>query len=181
MEKVDLPEMQNGQWRVEKFTTDQTDFHSMFRGRNVPLGETYTRLMRGHTLVMSDTPAEMCDHMFAVYKATGHCLLNGLGLGMVLKNILLKPDVKSVDVIEISQELIDMISPYYQDKRVTFICANALTYKPPMGLTYDMAWHDIWDNICADNLPEMATLHRKYGGRVKWQDSWCKEECKRYR
>ena len=32
--------------------------------------------------------------------------------------------------------------------------------------------HDIWDDICLDNLETMATLHRKYGRRCDWQGSW---------
>jgi hypothetical protein len=38
-----------------------------------------------------------------------------------------------------------------------------------------VAWHDVWANICEDNLPLMARLHRRYGRRVNWQGSWSKE------
>lgn len=181
MEKVSLPEMSRNGWRVEHFTTDRTDWHSALGGRAVPVSEKYTRLMRNNTLVMSDTPAEMRDHRFAVHMARGSCLLNGLGLGMVLKNILLKPSVTEVIVVEISQDLIDLISPYYNDSRVKFVCADAFTYRTTKGKRFGMVWHDIWDNICADNLPEMEKLHRKYGRKCDWQGSWCKYECKRGR
>ena len=100
---------------------------------------------------------------------------------MVLKNILLKPEVTDVTVVEISQELIDIVAPHYPDERVTFVCASAFDYKPPKGKRYQMVWHDIWDYICADNLPEMTKLHRKYGRRTDWQGSWCKAECQRGR
>jgi hypothetical protein len=181
MEKVDLPEMIRGMWEVKHFTVDRIDIHSFVRGRGVPVGETFTKLTRHGSIVMSDTPAEMRDHREAVYRATGSCLLNGLGIGMVLKNILLKNEVTAVTVVEISQELIDLISPHYNDSRITFICADAMTYKPPKGKRYNMVWHDIWDNICGDNLPQMETLHRKYGWRTDWQGSWCKYECARRR
>lgn len=181
MELVTLPEMQKGDWKIEHFTVDRMDFHSAIRGRNVPLGGRYTRAMRGGTLVISDTPAEQRDHYMAVMKATGICLLNGLGIGMVLKNILLKPDVAEVTVVEISQDLIDLVAPHYNDHRVSFICADAFTYKPPKGKRYNMVWHDIWDYICSDNLKEMEKLHRKYGRRTDWQGSWCKYECQRNR
>lgn len=178
MEKVNLPDMEKGPWKIKKFTTDRVDIHSLVRGRGVPVGETFTRLTRNGYLVMTDTPAEQRDHMQAVWMATGSCLINGLGIGMVLKNILLKPDVTDVTVIEISQDLIDIVSPFYQDIRVEFVCASALDYKPPKGKRYGMVWHDIWDNICGDNLPEMARLHRKYGRRADWQGSWAKHLCK---
>ncbi len=178
LEKVDLPEISKGDWRIEKFTTDRMDFHSLLHDREVPVGEQFTRLMRGqHTVVMSDTPAERREHYKAVRRATGSCLLNGLGIGMILKNILLKPDVTDVTVVEISQDLIDIVAPHYNDPRVTFICANALEYKPPKGKRYQMVWHDIWDNICTDNLEDMKKLHRKYGRITDWQGSWAREEC----
>ncbi len=178
MELVNLPEMSKGQWKIEKFIVDRPDFHSLIRGRGVPLGKTFTRLMRGNTIVMSDTPAEQSDLREALWQARGTCLINGLGIGLLLKNILLKDSVIDVTVVEISQDLIDIVSPHYSDSRVQFICCNALEYSPPKGKKYDMVWHDIWDNICGDNLDEMKTLHCKYGKRAKWQGSWCKEECK---
>lgn len=181
LEKVDLPNCSLGPWKIEKFKTDCIDFSSMFSGRSVPVGEEFTRLMRNRTLVMSDTPAEMRDHHFAVMKANGSCLINGLGIGMVLKNILKKESVTDVTVVEISQDLIDLVSPHYQDPRVTFVCADALTYSPPKNKRYQMVWHDIWDNICTDNLEDMKKLHRKYGRRTDWQGSWCRHECEHSR
>lgn len=181
MERVDLPEGKIGRWAVEKFTVDRVDFHSLFRGREVPLGETFTRLTRGNTVVMSDTPAEMRDHYAPVVKATGSCLLNGLGIGMVLKAILKKPDVTDVIVVELSQEVIDLVAPHYTDPRVRIVHDSAFNYQPPKGKRFQMVWHDIWDYICGDNLPEMHRLHRKYGRRADWQGSWCRERCERGR
>jgi len=183
--KVDLPEMTNGSWRVEQFTVDpERDVISMLRlamrGRSIRPG-TYTRLMRDSTLVMSDTPAEMKDHHKAIQKAKDHCLINGLGIGMVLKNILLKKDVTKVTVIELSQDLIDIVKPHYTDPRVEIICCSAFDYKPPKDIYYGMIWHDIWDHISADNIPEMKRLHRKYYGKTEWQGSWCREECVRHK
>ena len=181
LKKVTLPEGRKGPWVVERFTTDRTDFSSMMHGRPVPVGETFTRLMRNGFLVMSDTPAEMRDHWEPVYQAKGSCLLNGLGIGMVLKNILEKKEVTDVTVVEISQDLIDLVAPHYSDPRVSYICADALEFQPPKGKRYQMVWHDIWDGICSDNLPDMARLHRKYGRRTDWQGSWAKYECQRLR
>jgi spermidine synthase len=181
MDKVTVPEGQKGEWRIERFTVDRPDFHSMLHGRSVPMGETFTRLKRGSTLVMSDTPAEMRDHTAPVRKATGSCLINGLGIGMVLQGVLAKDTVTDVTVVEISQDLIDLVAPHYATSRLTVICADALEYMPPKGKRYQMVWHDIWDDICSDNLEEMAKLHRKYGRRADWQGSWAKELCQRYR
>jgi hypothetical protein len=185
MELVTLPEMSKGEWKIERFTTDRVDYSSQWIGRGVPVGQTFTRLMRvgksWNKLVMSDTPAEQRDHWEPLYKAKGSCLINGLGIGMLLKNILLKDNVTDVTVVEISQDLIDLVSPYYSDARVTYICSDAYLYNSPKGKRYDMVWHDIWDDICSDNLEGMAKLHRKYGRRTDWQGSWCKFECQRNR
>lgn len=55
MEKVNLPDMEKGRWKIERFTADRMDWSSWQHGRAVPVGESFTRLMRGNTLVMSDT------------------------------------------------------------------------------------------------------------------------------
>jgi len=177
MEKVKIPECEKGDWKIKIVIPDRTDWSSLKQGREVPLGEPITILTRNGELVMSDTPAEQRDHYSALFRAEGSCLLNGLGIGMLLKNILLKPEVTDVTVVEISQDLIDLVSPYYTDPRVTIVCANAFDYQPPKGKKYNMVWHDIWDTICASNLPEMTKLHRKYGKRTTWQGSWCKDRC----
>lgn len=181
IEKVGLPEMAKGPWKIERFVVDKPDLHSMLRGRAVPVGEEFTRLMRGSTVVMSDTPAEMRDHYGAVRSAKGSCLINGLGIGMVLKAVLKKPEVTDVTVVEVSQDVIDMVAPHYADARVTFVCADALAYRPPKGKKFQMVWHDIWDHISAGNLPDMHKLHRKYGRRADWQGSWCRDQCERRR
>jgi len=180
MLKVTLPEMRQGAWKIDHFTVTGKEFQG-FSSRTVPPG-TYTRLTRGGTLVMSDTPDEMRDHLPIVQHATGSVLLNGLGLGMVLKNILENSNmihVTDVTVIEIDRDLIGLVGPYYslRDKRVSVICADALTYKPPKGKRYNAVWHDIWDDICTTNLDQMKYLHRKYGSKADWQGSWCRGLC----
>lgn len=175
--KVDVPEGVSGIWRVERFDVGEHDLGRLsfaMDGRPIPPG-TYTRLMRGGHLVMSDTPAEVCDHYEAIRRATGRVLVHGLGIGMVLKAVLEKPDVTHVDVVEKSPDVIALVAPHYADPRVNVIEGDALTYKFPKGMKWDIAWHDIWDDMCEDDLPEMARLKRRYGRRVKWQGCWGQE------
>lgn len=181
LEKVTVPEGQRGAWRVERFEISKMDAAmAMFSYRaRTPQPGTYTRLLRGRSIVMSDTWAEMRDHSYAVHMAKGHVLLNGLGIGMVLAACLRKPEVTKVTVIEIDQDVIALVGPHYTDSRVEIVCADAVTYQPPKGIRYGMVWHDIWDNITSDNLPQMKALHRKYGRRTDWQGSWCRAECAR--
>lgn len=181
LEKVQIPEGELGKWKVEHFVADRTDWRSLLSGRAVPVGEKFTALKHGQVLVMSDTPAEMRDHYAPYFRAKGSCLINGLGIGMVLHNILKKPEVLDVTVIEKSEEVIGLVGPHYKDPRLTIIHADAFSFRPPKGKRYQMVWHDIWNYICADNLEEMAKLHRKYGRRADWQGSWCREQCRRGR
>ena len=110
---VDLPEGRVGDWSVERFTVskDEAMFDAIRSlGRSVLPG-TYTRLMRGRTVVMSDTPAEKRDHMGAVRRAEGDVLVAGLGLGMAVAAMLNRPEVRCVTVIEQAQEVIDLVAP----------------------------------------------------------------------
>jgi hypothetical protein len=184
--KCQIPEGKVGDWSVEKFEVTEQDaelerIRSMFsfgsRGRGVPEGH-YTKLKRNGFLVMSDTPDEIADALPFLYQARGHVLINGLGLGTTVDLALLREDVEHVTVIEISPEVIELVGKHLLEKHgeyLDIIQADALTWKAPKGKRYGAVWHDIWDDICEDNLPDMHTLHRKYGRRCDWQGSWCRE------
>lgn len=170
---IDVPDGISGNWKVETFEVKDRDFSqmiSMFKtGRGVPSG-TYKRLMRNGICIMSNTPDEISDFMQFVWIAKGCILINGLGLGVLLKALLNKPEVTEITVIEKSEDVIKLVAPtYLTDSRVIIINADAFEYKPPKDKKYDAVWHDIWDNICADNLDEMKTLHRKYGRKAVYR------------
>lgn len=186
---IDVPDGRSGLWAVETFTITPKDHATLFihyPGRAPRVG-TYKRLVRyddyghnGGTTVMSNTQAECLDHRDFIDKATGVVLINGLGLGMCLKAILENPAVTRVYVVEASADVIKLVAPTYQpDPRVEIIHHNAYTYTPPPGVVFDCVWHDIWDTICADNLPQMSRLERKYRRIANWQGSWCKRECQK--
>lgn len=182
-----IPEGVSGDWRVEKFEVSKEDamferlmaIVSSSHGRGVPEG-IYTRLKRNGTLVMSDTPDELMDGLSFYWNAKGHVLINGLGLGCTVDLVFAVPAVEKVTVIEISPDVIALVGPHlrYGD-RLEIVEADAFTYQPPRGIHYGAVWHDIWDYITSDNLPEMHKLHRKYGRRADWQGSWCRDRCER--
>ena len=189
--KVDVPEGVSGDWRVERFEITEraaslervrASFHAPYR--EPPPAGHYTRLTHRGSLVMSDTPAEIRDHWYAICQSKGNVLVNGLGLGVVVQAMLDRPQVDHLTVIELSPDVLSLIAPHYHSRfgdRLTTIQADALTWKPPVGVRYDVVWHDIWSDICSDNLPEMHKLHRKYGRRTDWQASWCRDECEHAR
>lgn len=186
IEPVTVPEGKRGPWAVERFEIPKERDIALMRlalsGR-APRPGIYTRLrheQRG--VVMSDTTAEQRDHSWFVATATGHVLINGLGIGMCLAAVLRKPTVTRVTVVEIDADVIGLVAPHYlTDPRVEIINASAFEYQPPKGIRYGAVWHDIWDEICSDNLPEMHKLHRKYGRLAAWQGSWGREIAERSR
>ena len=182
---IDVPDGVSGDWKVETFEVPKEDLSQMISlwktGRAVPSGK-YKSLKRRGTIVMSNTPDEIRDFSRFVHRAKGSVLVNGLGLGVLLKALLNKPEVTNVTVIEKSEDVIKLVAPtYLSDQRVKIINADAFEYVPPKNQRFDAVWHDIWDYICADNLEEMKKLHRKYGRRTEYQESWCRAQCERDR
>lgn len=66
-----------------------------------------------------------------VEAAHGDVLLFGFGLGFMLLQIMNKPEVTSVTVVEKEQEIIDLCaSPLKLNNKVRIILHDALTYEP---------------------------------------------------
>jgi len=187
--KVDVPLGGIGDWAIEGFWVTEEDarnynIRATFRGssrREVRPG-SYTRLMHNGHLIMSDTPAEIRDHLEIIRRARGQVLLNGLGLGLVLRACLLKSEVEHITVIEIAPEVIALVAPHLHERfgdKFTVFEADALTWKAPKNSRWNIVWHDIFDAICTDNLPIMTRLKRRYGRRCDWQGCWAEEEHRR--
>jgi hypothetical protein len=191
--KVDVPEGESGNWRIERFTVSKKDagmesFRAMFSfggGRGVPEG-TYTGLYRRGgierwSLIMSDTPDEMRDHMEFVRRAKGRVLIHGLGLGMCAAAVLKKEELMHLTVVEISKDVVELVAPWLatlaeeRDKGLEIIVGDCFTWQPRRGSRWDAIWHDVWQDLCVDNLEEMNKLHRRFGRRCDWQGSWGRE------
>ena len=152
---------------------------------------TYARLYVGQTLMMTDTQMEQSTNRYAVHKATGHVLVAGLGLGLILVPMLRKPEVLSVTVIEKYQDVVDLVLPNLltavpeaKDK-LKVIVKDVLEYNPskdkacPLLAKYDVIYFDIWPTMSADNLPEITMLKRRYARRVAkggWMGAWIEEQ-----
>lgn len=193
--EITVPDGKSGPWEVSMFTVCENGaklhnaIASFKPGFRIIHPGTYKKLTRNGAIIMSNTPAEIRDHLSFIHRAQrvgGNILINGLGLGVALKAIVggkgnsfrESENVESVTVIELSEDVIKLVAPTYQvDPRVTVIHGDAFTWKPPKGMRYSCVWNDIWDDLCGDNLPGMAKLHRKYGKRTDWQGSWGKELC----
>lgn len=181
--KVDVPEGALDGVAVERFSLDREASRWTYvrdGSRGIPPG-TYTRLTVGQHTWMSDTPAEIEDHLPIMQEirrpSTHNVLVNGLGLGMVIKYALAHEHVTGIDVVERDKRIIELVGPTYtSDGRVTIHAADAYDVEWPPCRRWDAAWHDVWlDLDWEENLPGMSKLHRKYGTRVTWQGSWGKD------
>lgn len=180
-----LRPFERGPWSLRQRTISESDaawtrIRAIQEGRGaLAAGSTVWELMKGKTLWMSDTPDEKRDHYEAIRRAVpgARCRVHGLGLGMVAVAMARRGAL--VDVVEIDAELaaeirgqIRLSLPAEVSRRITVIEGDAFKVKDPVGLRYDVVWHDIWAYLCLDNLPEMKRLHRSWGRRAAWQGSW---------
>jgi len=189
--KVDCPVGTEGYHSIERFDIDEpgANLHNLrcaLKGighRAVRPG-TYTRLVRKGTFdpVMSDTDAERHDHVPAIQHAAGHCLIAGLGIGMVAEACLRAPGVDYVTVVEMEPDVIKLSGLHLLERyeNLEIIQSNIFDYKPRPGQHFGMAWFDIWDDLCIDHLPEMATLSRKFTRRCDWYGHWARDEIRRH-
>lgn len=144
----------------------------------------YVRLHVDGVLMMSDTQMEKSSNYTFCKKANGHVLIAGLGIGLIVKNILPKlkdGTITKVTIIEKYQDVIDLVSPYFTDDNIEVICSDIFDYEPPKGIKYDTVYFDIWPEITQDNLEEIKLLHNRYKNKINrsnpnhFMNSWMKE------
>jgi hypothetical protein len=171
-----------GDWKIEPFNVDQKgeDSHNLrelFQGTNrfIKKGR-YNRLCFKSIVVMSDTPAEQTDHIefFKKAKHAKTVLINGLGIGMLLREILTYKKIEKIIIVEKNKEVIELTSKYFKDKRLEIVHTDAFKYVPNEKM--DVVWHDIWAFIEKSNYKEMQQLRKNYEKIAKWQGCWCEKE-----
>lgn len=183
---MSVPEGALGAWRVERFTVSPEEARygrlraSLGHPREwIEAGE-YTRLTRGGSVVMSDTPAEWSDLRRVIRECEGaeRVLIHGLGLGLLLTALRCR-----VDVVEIDRDVVRLVGPHYRKllgDRLSLVVGDAMTWKPPRGMKWDVVYHDIWDVVSGANLPQIKVLHRRFAKRARWwQGSWAEAEVRR--
>lgn len=170
-----LPECEKGIARIEHRTPSKFDcMRAAWHGQTL-FEETMASLFVRDTLMMSDGPEEKRTNWEFVYKAKGSVFIAGLGIGMVLAEILKKKEVVSVTIVEKYQDVVDLVLPHFKDARVTCIVSDIFDYRPEKGTKYDTIYFDIWPDICTDNLEDIATLHQRfkhYKAAGGWMGSW---------
>lgn len=123
-------------------------------------------------IVMEDSRRELRKHLPIWMQAKGRVLKTGLGLGCVVRGLLINPAVEHVDVVEIDADIVRIIGAEFAgNPRVTIHHADALTWDFGDRL-WDIAWHDIWTegNNGLDALH--VQLMDRFNARAGYQGAW---------
>lgn len=138
-------------------------------------GGVIARLVIGGVVWMGDSLAEYLDHAEVLERAHGRVLVNGLGLGCVVKAMLAKPEVESVEVVELNRDVIELIGPFYADPRVKVIHADAFMqagYGWAAGDSWDVVWTDILAGWHVTDDAKMELIESMYESRCGWHGIW---------
>lgn len=180
LRKVCLPHKEAGAYKIKTYSVSEGEaklfnFREALHGHRFIEPGTYTALTENGSIWMTDTPAELVDHIEVVdraYHYGGYILVLGLGLGMVVQAVLEMPQVVGCTVVDISSDVIELVAPTYKrryGKRFNVVCADALTWKPDH--LYSAVWADIWSSLSGENLPEIAKLRKRYKDHG-WFGAW---------
>lgn len=179
---------QIGVAKLEKYTFDsKKDWVYNLQASSIErmVDGDYIKLIVDNDLMMSDTRFEKLTNMEFMKNANGNVFIAGLGIGLILENLKEKVktgEVKSITVCEKYQDVIDLISPYYSDMNISYICEDILTYKT--RVIFDTIYFDIWPTIVSDNLDDMSMLHKRWSKNKNknnsnsWMGSWMHKEVK---
>lgn len=175
---------ENGLARIERFEVSKFSerLYNMRADYMMSIREgTYCKLYVDGELMMSDTPMERRTNLDFINNANGRVLIAGLGLGLIIQNIIEKESVTEVIVIEKYQDVIDLVLPKIQHPKLKVICADIFEYNVDKKEKYDVIYFDIWADITTDNLTEMKTLSNKFKRSLNkdnsrcWMNSWLKD------
>ena len=150
--EVDIPEGISGDYEIAHYTNETED--NMWQVYLEMKGETddaFTVLTKeGCPMpIMQDSEAEYNEHQWLWDNMSGDVLVGGLGIGMINQALIDNPNVTSVTIVEISQDVVDLVwDDCPKDDSFSLVVADFETWTPPEGTTYDVIWCDawIWDN-----------------------------------
>jgi hypothetical protein len=188
-----LREVETENFRLEHFYVSELDTNSLRLNDLVNDRREYTGLKSGtyvrlcdkrsggNNVVMSDTFMERKSNREFYQHAKGDVLIGGLGLGMVLLAVQDKPEVHTVTVVEIEQEIIDLVLPQLPLNSKVNVVQGDIFYFVTNHL-FDTIYFDVWNEVNAVNWKQMKKLHRRFRKNLKpdgWMSSWRKEDTRK--
>lgn len=139
----------------------------------------YVRLHVNGMLMMSDTRMEKITNTEFIKNAHGEVMIAGLGIGLILENLIPlyeSGEVTRIVVYEKYQDVIDLVAHRYMDRLPLEVrCEDIMTYKPQKEEKYDTLYFDIWPDVDEKNLDDIKVLHNRWKSHKKkgaWVGSW---------
>src|SRR3989344_7144313 len=81
--------------------------------------------------IMSNRDVEKKHNMEIIREGRGDVLIAGLGIGLIILPIMNKTEVRSIEVVELQQEIIDLIIPMLPlNEKVKVIRGNIIDFIP---------------------------------------------------
>ena len=168
------------------------NFRDYWYVRGLKANFDYVRLVKkGDGVMMSDTPMERNSNKEFIRNANGDVIVFGLGLGMIILPLLSDDTVKSITVVELYQDLIDLVTPFLKpfdkENKLKVVQGDVFTYTPEKTVKFDTIYFDIWISICDDNYEEQKKLTRKYSKYLNrdnpkaFSDAWLKSHYQKER
>ena len=141
---------QYGQWKLEPIKS------SLGRGYFTPFQPIIKNycLRKGKTVWMSSTPMELESLSHHALAAKGHTVIMGLGMGLLLYNVLLNSKVKKVTVIDNDPDIVELFfqitdpTSWTGWNKVSIIQSDAYSWIPSDSVDYLSV--DIWSVLGED-------------------------------
>tara|TARA_R100000988_G_C3994780_1_gene165042 strand:+ start:155 stop:721 length:567 start_codon:yes stop_codon:yes gene_type:complete len=166
---VDIPAGTSGDYEVAHYTNETTDnmwqVYLEMKNENY---DNYTVLLKdGCPMpIMQDSEAEYNEHEWLWNYAEGHVVIGGLGIGMCHQALIDNPDVTSVTIVEISQDVIDLVwDDCVKDDTFSIVLGDFEEWTPPEGTEIDTVWADTW---LVDNTLDINQYTNKIVENYSW-------------
>ena len=135
-------------------------------------------LLKGNETWMTSSPMEIESQALHVAAARGHVVVMGAGLGVALYNILSKPQVTHVTLVERDPDVMDLLrratdfDTWAGIKKLEVEIADAFDYRPNLPVNH--LYIDIWAMTGDPQaLPDTQRIQRQVGAEaVSW---WSQE------
>tara|TARA_R100000988_G_scaffold88691_1_gene51751 strand:+ start:252 stop:800 length:549 start_codon:yes stop_codon:yes gene_type:complete len=150
--EVSIPEGSTGAYQVAHYNRQtQYKMWQTYLNMKAEPYDNHTVLIKNTCPmpIMQNSQAEYNEHQWLWDNATGDVLIGGLGLGMIHQALIDNPNVTSVTIIELEQDVADLVWEHCaKDDTFNLVIADFETWTPPAGSSFDTVWGDtwLWDN-----------------------------------
>ena len=159
---VNIPVGTSGDFEISHYTNETTDnLWQVYLQMKSESHNSHTVLLKQgcNMPIMQDSEAEYNEHQWLWDNAKGDVLIGGLGLGMCHQPLIDNPNVTSVTIVELEQDVVDLVWEHCtKDGSFTLVVGDFETWEPPEGSSFDTVWGDSWifDNTLS--LPAYRAL-----------------------